>query len=438
MQHYLTLLKQIISFKSISTDEKYKPDIAACADWLINLFKENGFETKLITGYSNPIVFSSLVVNPDFKTVLIYGHYDVQPAELEDGWTNDPFSVAEKDGKVVARGIVDNKGQFLIHLASVLELQKQGKLKYNVKFILEGDEESGSEMLPKFIEDNKELLKTDFALFSDGELTMGHPTIDVGFRGIFNCTLSLKTSEKDNHSGLYGGSIPNAALELSRILSSMYDANGVLNIEDVHNNPENVDAVIAENNKKLPFDRENFLMNTGAFIRRMEDKIDFYSQTGFLTSAEITTLKSGYHGVGYRNAIPGLAEAKINFRISPSLSTKDVIEAFQKFIDSKKSDRFNINLTVDQESEPIALPTDNEYVQFAKKIATEVYGKEGLFRYCGAIVPVAGIFKDVLGVPVISIGLGNEDCNMHGVNENFDIELIEKGLRFSGMVLGGE
>jgi acetylornithine deacetylase/succinyl-diaminopimelate desuccinylase-like protein len=266
---------------------------------------------------------------------------------------------------------------------------------------------------------------------------MDHPTIDVGFRGIFNCTLTLKTSEKDNHSGLYGGSIPNAALELGKILSSMYDTDGVLDLEGVDNNIENIESEIISNNQKLPFDLQNFLSNSGAKRRQIAGKIDFYTQTGFLTSAEITTLRSGYLGVGYRNAVPGVAEAKINFRISPRLKTKDVIESFKSFINSKQSDYFDLALNVDQESEPIALPTDNSFVQKAKDIATEVYGKEGLFRYCGAIVPVAGIFKDVLGVPVISIGLGNEDCNMHGVNENFEVDLVEKGLRFSERMLGG-
>jgi acetylornithine deacetylase/succinyl-diaminopimelate desuccinylase-like protein len=438
MQNYISLLKQLISFKSISTDEIYKIDIANCAEWLINLFNENNFETKLITGYSNPVVFSSLVVNPAFKTVLIYGHYDVQPADIEEGWTGDPFSVVEKDEKLIARGIVDNKGQLLIHIASVLELKKHGKLKYNIKFILEGDEESGSEKLPQLIKDYADLLKTDFVFFSDGELTMGHPTIDVGFRGIFNCTLTLKTSEKDNHSGLYGGSIPNAALELSKILSSMYDTNGVLNIEDVDNNPDMIDTIIVENNNKLPFDYSEFLMHTGAKRRHAEEKLDFYTQTGFLTSAEITTFKSGYLGEGYKNAIPGFAEAKVNFRISPSLSTKNVIEAFKKFIQSKKCDYFDLDLKIDQACEPISLPTNNEYVQLAKSLATEVYEKESLYRYCGAIVPVAGIFKNVLAVPVISIGLGNEDCNMHGVNENFDVALVQKGLKFSQKFLGNE
>lgn len=435
MQNYLSLLKQLISYKSISTDSIFKTDISNCASWLSKMFKDHGFQVKEIKGYSNPIVFASLEVDPNFKTVLIYGHYDVQPVE-KDGWSTDPFSLSQRDGRLYARGIADNKGQFLIHVAAVLELLKKRKLKFNIKFIIEGDEESGGELLPKCIKDNSELLKSDFVLFSDGELTAGHPTIDVGFRGIFNCSLTLTTSSKDNHSGIYGGSIPNAALELSKILSSMYDRDGVLDIPGIDNDPASIEGSIVNNNQQLPFDNSEFLAITGASRRQLDGKTDFYSQTGFLTSAEITSFKSGYIGTGYRNAIPGMAEVKINFRISPAYKTSQVVEAFEKFIESKRERHFELSLSVDQMSDPIKLDSKNEFVQATQVIASQVYGKGCLLRYCGAIVPVAGLFADVLGVPVVSIGLANEDCNMHGADENFDLELIKKGLQFSQKILG--
>ncbi len=436
MQTYLALLKQLIAFKSISTDNTFQDDVLGCADWLVNLFKENDFQVKQITGYSNPIIFASLQVNPEFQTVLIYGHYDVQPPQMEDGWFAEPFTVAQKAGRLLARGIADNKGQFLIHLVTVLELQKQGKLKYNIKFILEGDEESGSELLPSCIKDNAELLKSDFVLFSDGELTAGHPTIDVGFRGMFNCSLTLRTSAKDNHSGIYGGSIPNSALELGKILAAMYDNNGILTLPGISNDPAAIKTSIVENNRKLPFNSSEFLNITGASRRQLEGESDFYTQTGFMTSAEITSLRSGYIGGGYRNAIPGTAEAKINFRISPAYAASQVAAAFEKFIQVKRQPYFELTLNIEQMSDPIKLDSGNEFVRAAQTAASQVYGKECLLRYCGAIVPVAGIFADVLEVPVVSIGLANEDCNMHGADENFDLELIGKGLDFSREMLG--
>jgi acetylornithine deacetylase/succinyl-diaminopimelate desuccinylase-like protein len=216
----------------------------------------------------------------------------------------------------------------------------------------------------------------------------------------------------------------------------MYDHNGILDIPGIDNDPASIESSIVSNNQRLPFDNSEFLAITGASRRQLDGKTDFYSQTGFLTSAEITSLKSGYIGSGYRNAIPGTAEAKINFRISPAYKTSQVVEAFEKFIKSKRERHFELSLSVDQMSDPIKLDSDNEFVRITQSIASEVYEKECLLRYCGAIVPVAGIFTDLLGVPVVSIGLANEDCNMHGADENFDIELIKKGLQFSQEMLG--
>lgn len=427
---YLDLLNEFIRFKSISTDKKYKSEIDKCADWLINLLSNNSFKTQKIEGYGNPIVVSELTLDPKFETCLIYGHYDVQPADQTDGWEKDPFTVFEKDNRLFARGIVDNKGQVLVHIATVLNLLKQNKLKYNIKFIIEGDEESGSPLIEKFFIDNSEKLKCDFVLISDGELTMGFPSIDVAFRGIVNCELQVTTSQKDNHSGLYGGTIPNSANILAKILANMHDEEGRLTIEGINNSIKVSDDIL-KNNESIPFYLEEFKKNTGSKVRLDENSVDFYTQVGLLTSAEITTLISGYIGDGFKNAIPGKSISKINFRLSPWHKVQQVKDAFESYIKNNMPEYCEYKIIFDQDSEAIKLDERNDYIKNAKKTLESVYKKESFFRYCGAIVPIAGYFADFLKVPVLDIGLGNEDCNMHGANENYDIETLKKGLEFS-------
>lgn len=427
---YTNLLRPFLSFKSISTDIEFKSDIEGCASWLVSLFKDNGFDAKTIEGYGNPIVIASIEVDPNFETCLIYGHYDVQPASLDEGWMNDPFELTEVEGRIFARGVVDNKGQVMIHIATVFDLLKEKKLKYNIKFLIEGDEESASPHLEEFFEDNAEDLRCDFVLISDGELTMNHPSIDVAFRGVINATLVISTSQKDNHSGLYGGSIPNSAGVLSKLLSKMHDEDGNLNISGIDNSLD-IPKEIIQNNKSIPFYLDEFKKNTGVRTRLNESITDFYTQVGLLTSAEITTLNSGYLGDGYRNAIPGRAEAKINFRVSPLHTNQQIKRAFVQFIKDNVPEYSEYTLIFDQENEAINLDRDNEYMKNAKELLEKIYGKQTFYKYCGAIVPIAGYFAKFLNVPVLDVGLGNEDCNMHGVNENFEIETLRKGLMFS-------
>lgn len=429
--NYTNLLREFIKLKSVSTDLQYKSEIGKTAEWLKELFEKNNFKVQFLQEDSNPIVLASIEVNHEFETCLIYGHYDVQPAQIEEGWNSEPFELNEKDGRLYARGIVDNKGQIMIHVFNVLELLKSNELKYNIKFLIEGDEETGSHNLPNILEKNKDLLSCDFVLFSDGELTMGHPSIDVSYRGISNITLKVETSKKDNHSGLYGGSIPNSAREISKLLSKLHDSEGNLLLKDLVNPLDKIEPSVVENDKNIPYDYEEFKKLTGSKLRYKKDTLNFYTQVGVLTSAEITTLKGGYLGEGYRNAIPGSSEAKINFRISPFHSPENILESFENFVKENLPDYCTYSISVSEKIPAIFIDSNNEYTAQAKSILEEVYGKKAFFRYCGAIVPIAGLFKSKLQVPVVSVGLGNEDCNMHGADENFVIETVEKGLEFS-------
>jgi len=430
-EEYLKLLKEFVSFKSISTDIQFKDEINNCVEWLKKTFKNNQFESiEAVVGYGNPIIIASYIKDPSLPTCLIYGHYDVQPANIKEGWNYDPFKLSVDNERIYARGVVDNKGQVMIHMASVFNLIRSGAIKYNIKFIIEGDEESGSEKIENFFKDHSSKLISDLILVSDGELTSGYPTLDTSFRGIINFTLKVITSTKDNHSGLYGGSIPNAANELVKILSKFHDDNGNLTIPGIDNGKSFSEEILL-NNKSIPYSKEEFKKITGAKIRFNDEQIDLYTQVGNLTSAEITSLNSGYLEDGYRNAIPREAYAKINFRLAPELTYEKVDTLLRKYLDEITPKYLDYKLKTEQFSNGIIIDSKNKFTEKAIKILKEVYLKPTYFKACGAIIPIAGLFNQYLKVPIVMIGLGNEDCNMHGANENFEINTLQNGLNFS-------
>jgi acetylornithine deacetylase/succinyl-diaminopimelate desuccinylase-like protein len=256
-----------------------------------------------------------------------------------------------------------------------------------------------------------------------------------------NLSLSIQTSHKDNHSGLYGGAIPNPVLIFAEILSKMYQ-NNILYLPGLKNCPEEIQNLLnansfVENTKNIPFSENEFLYNTGAKIRLNNDILNFYFQVGYFTSAEVTGLVSGYTGEGYRNAIPGKLAVKINFRISPFHTVKDVLSSFQKFLQQNIPSYVDYKIDVSSESaEPIIIDTSNEYIQKAIQDLCTTYSQNPSLKFSGAIVPICGLFQSKLGIDrIISVGIANEDCNMHGANENLSISSIENAIKFADLFL---
>ncbi len=434
-QNYKKFLEEFIAFKSISTDPSYKSEIEKTSQWLEKQLAQNGFKTKVITGYDNPLVTGYYEVDQAFETVLIYGHYDVQPASQQDGWDSEPFLLTEKNGRLVGRGAVDNKGQIAIHLVTVFELIRQKKLRYNIKFLIEGNEETGSDRLHDFLKDHKELLSSDYVVISDGEITSGHPVIEVGFRGVINASITLTTSDRDLHSGLYGGSVPNAALELTKLINKLYVNTTTLAVPGIYND------VIAPSEEELkkhasfPFSKEHHFKITGTRELFTEDSADFYTQTGLRPSLEITGLDSGYTGVGFKNAVPHSATVKLNMRIVPNQEPPTIIAQFKEYIESITPEYATIDVQIGEGVKPIRIGSDSAIAKKAASLLKDEFGKDVLYKYCAATIPIVVDFKELLNVQQLLLPFGNEDCNMHGANENFEIDLIKKDIRVSWNLL---
>lgn len=430
---YRDLLKEFISFKSVSTSKDYQKDIKKTVEWLSQLFEDHGFEVEIIEGYDNPIVLAKYKVSEDYETALIYGHYDVQPASKEDGWDSDPFELSEKDGRLFARGVVDNKGQVAVHIKTIFELIEKGILKYNIKFFIEGNEETGSPNLADCIRDKKDKLGCDFVMISDGELTSGHPVIEAGFRGGFNSTLKVVTSHKELHSGIYGSASPCASHELVKFLEKLHKVDGSVAISDFYKNVDEIEDKILKMNQNMPFDLDEYKKLSGTQALLTENDYDFFTQVGLRPAVIVTGIESGYTGDGYRNSIPPVATAKINFRLVKSQKPDQIVKLFRNFVKSELPEYVDYELDVADPYDGVKLDLDNQYIELAEDYLNKAFNKKVLKKFCGGGLPIVTLFDEILGVPQVLAPLGNEDCNMHAVGENYRTDVLEKALKFSEM-----
>ncbi len=422
MEKFIKLLRDFVSIRSVSTDPRHKKDIEETAMWLTSYCKKSGLKAKVIRGYDNPIVIAKTKSNPKLETVLIYGHYDVQPADKNDGWKSEPFSLIQKGGKLFGRGSADNKGQILIHLYSVARLLKEKRLGYNAIFLIEGNEETGSPLLKRFINDYKNELKSDFVVISDGELAASNsPALEGSFRGVANLQIVLKTASDDMHSGLFGGVVPNAALELSKLLRQTHDKEQKILVPGFYNDSKNSQA-------KNPAKVKNITGSNKIFAKNHSE---YETRTGLHPAIEITSLYSGYLGEGFRNSIPSKAIAKINIRSGPKQNPARLFILFKEFIQDITPEYITIEGKLDSTSNGAELNTNNKYSRKAINILEKIYGEKIRVKHSGGTLPIVNDFKKILKIPQIMIPLANEDCGMHSASENISLACLKKGLEFS-------
>jgi acetylornithine deacetylase/succinyl-diaminopimelate desuccinylase-like protein len=429
---YNKLLTEFLAFKTISSLPGSADEMQSCVTWLQKLFQEYGLETKLLTGVnSNPIVYAEYFKDEKCKTLLIYGHYDVQPAAEADGWHSDPFKLTSRDGRFWGRGVIDNKGQVLLHLVTVFQLIKTGKIKYNIKFLLEGNEETGSAELGQIISTNKALLKADHILISDGTLAADSPVIEVGFRGSASVTLKYITAKNNVHSGIYGNTIPNAAHELSKLISRLFDDEDrvmIPNFEAGLDSTLKAQVDPGQDLEKLKAD-----IGIGKFF--LTEGLEFHAKNGLHPALIITGIKTGYTGPGYSNIIPKEAEVRLNFRFAPGQDPRYILDQFHDYVKKHTPDFVTALVTEDYLGKGIKLNYDLPLFLEIKKQLEKIYGHEVVYKYVGGSLPIITDFKDVLGLDPASIPLANEDSNMHGVDENFTFKKVEQGLDLSRMLL---
>lgn len=429
---YKHLLGEFVGFKSISADYRFKLEIEKTVEWLHSLFSSGGFRVEIWRrNKANPVVFASYVQNQEEQTVLVYGHYDVQPAEEADGWRGDPFELREYRGRLIARGVVDNKGQILIHLLTVIQLARENQLRYNIKFLIEGNEESNEGELDYLLRSNRRKLSTDIVLISDGELSGSTPVIEASLRGGFDFTLRYSTADNNLHSGVYGGAVPNAAHELSVFLAKLYDRRNRVRVPGFYAGVDQITGTQLKNNRRLRRLAAKSKVNPsmGKFVG--EKGLDFYTQTGLRPTIQVTGLKSGYLGDGYASVVPATAEAKMDVRLVASQEPTKIVQCIRRFVEANTPRYVRWSTEVGSLSRPVKIDTETRVIESIRRLLQEIYGSPPVIKYVGAAVPIVSAMQNLLTENILLIPLGNEDCNMHGIEENLRVAELRKALRFS-------
>ncbi|MES2930769.1 MAG: M20/M25/M40 family metallo-hydrolase [Patescibacteria group bacterium] len=430
---FVNLLKEYVGYKSVSTDKAFSDGITATVVFLKSLFEKNDFKVSILQGpNTNPVVLASYHKSNNLKTKLIYGHYDVQPALTGGGWKGDPFVLREEDGRLIGRGVMDNKAQNLIHIFTALKLIKNGTLGCNVKFLIEGNEETQNPDMADLVLKHADELKCDEIIVSDGEILGSTPCIEESLRGGGNITLTFKTAKNNLHSGVYGSGIPNSAKEMTAFLAKMLLPHGRVAIPEFYDSVDPISQEKVAKNKAM-LEIDNPLDVTGA--KKTIGIHDFHTMVGVWPAMEISGLLSGYTGEGYSNIIPGETMAKINVRLVASQTSHAFEEMFRRYVEDNVPDSVDYTISMTKFSPPVKVDVTSPEIQRIMWHQKRIYGKKPIVKNVGGGIPIVADFKEILGVDAFLIPLGCNDSNMHGDEENMQIDLLQKGLELSEQIL---
>jgi acetylornithine deacetylase/succinyl-diaminopimelate desuccinylase-like protein len=435
-QQQVDQLLQFLSFPSISADRAYADYVSDCAAWLLQKLEAMGLRTELHKTAGHPIVIARNEHRPELRTVLIYGHYDVQPVDPLELWSSPPFDPKIIDEVVYARGATDNKGQILAHILGVEEALKNGPLPVNLIFLIEGEEEVGSEHLAPFLEAHREELKCDVIAISDtGMIAPGVPTFTYGLRGVAAMEVELVGPQMDLHSGIYGGAVANPLTVLSRLLATLHDDEGRVAIEGFYDEVEPMQQWERDAWKKLPMTDTAFLELTGALQLTGEAGYSSVERVWARPTAEINGIGGGYQGEGSKTVIPSRAFAKLTFRLVPAQSPEKILALAQAHLEKHCPRTVQIKVTPGHFGSAYVVDPHNRFGLAAQAALQETFGAEVALIREGGSIPIVQNFKDVLGVDTLLLGLALPDCRAHSPNENFPLANFFAGIQLNQLLL---
>jgi acetylornithine deacetylase/succinyl-diaminopimelate desuccinylase-like protein len=434
----LDLLFEFLRFPSVSTDPALKAAMSACADWLKQHIESIGLHGSVHPTEGHPIVVARNEHRPGRRTVLIYGHYDVQPADPLAEWSTPPFEPVVRDGVIFARGATDNKGQIFAHLCGVAgTLREKGDLPVNVIFLIEGEEEIGSTHLEAFLVENRGQLSADVIAVSDtGMVARGVPTFTYGLRGIAAMEIILSGPRTDLHSGIYGGAVMNPATALARLIATLHSGDGRVAVPGFYENVRALEQWEREAWRDLPFGDAEILEVTGAPALFGEPGFSSLERAWARPTAEVNGLGGGFQGEGTKTVLPREAFAKLTFRLVPDQTPEEIIEKVSKHLKAACPEEVRVALVPGHGGRPYVADPHSEFGKAAQRALARAFpdGKLALIREGGSI-PIINTFKRVLGLDTLLLGLALPDCAAHGPNENFPIENFEAGIRLNQALL---
>ena len=433
---FLDELKEFIRFPSVSKHSHRKEETRACAKWLADHLQNLGLQVRLIETNGHPIVRAEAKGKVN-HTVMIYGHYDVQPEEPLELWKTPPFEATIQDGFIYARGATDDKGQLFAHIKGVEALLKtQGELPCNLLFLIEGEEEGGGDGLKQYICNKKDEINVDSIIVSDGNMYGDStPAICYGLRGIVALELIIKSPNQDLHSGTFGGAVANSILVLSRILAQCQGPDGKITIPGFYDDVRPVEDWEVENLKKLQFDETNFKEQTGIKETFGEPGYSVLEQTWSRPTFEANGIYGGYAGEGGKTIIPAYAGVKITLRLVPNMDARKVGQIVKDYLVSLIPPYVDYEFHGPSGSNAVIFDTSTPIVQAGKEALQTAYGKEAVFIREGGSISVVKTMFEELHKPFLLIGFGTDQDGMHSPNERFAIENFIRGIKTSAVLL---
>ena len=431
---YVAELKDYLKIPSISTLSANKKDMLKCAKFVSSKLKVAGMKNiKIIPTEGHPLVYGEWMKAPGKPTVLIYGHYDVQPVDPINLWESDPFEPVIKDGKIWARGANDNKGQNLVHIKSVEAYMKTlGKLPVNVKFLIEGEEEIGSQNLEIFLKKNKKLLKCDAVLISDTSLyAEGIPTINYGLRGLAYLEVELTGPNRDLHSGSFGGAVANPINELAKLISKLHDKNGKVTVPNFYKDVLPFTKKENDNISTLKFSDAKFAKELAVKELQGEKGFNTLQRLWGRPTLDCNGIWGGFTEEGAKTVLPSKATAKISMRLVPNQDTNKVAKEFTKYVKSLVPKSIKIKVTEMHGGSPVVIPLEDPAILAASKATSKAFGKKTVYTREGGSIPIVVEFVKQLNAPAILMGLGLDTDNIHSPNEHFSLKSFDLGIKSS-------
>lgn len=431
-------LCELLAIPSVSADSRHRPDVARAADWVARAFRDMGMSVEVIPTAGHPLVYAESPAVPGAPTVLVYGHYDVQPPDPLGEWHSPPFEPTRRHGNVYARGATDDKGQMLTHVMSARAwLAVRGKLPVRLKFLIEGEEEVGSRGLSDFLGQAQEKLASDVVVISDtGQFGPGQPAITYGLRGIAYFELRLQGPKQDLHSGTFGGGVVNPANALCRMLAALHDDRGRVTIpgfyDDVDPPSERERRQLAE----LPFDEQRFREQLGVAALGGEADFSTLERRWVRPTLDINGLTSGYQGEGAKTVLPARASAKFSCRLVPRQDPHKIAVALERRLRELCPPGIQMEL-IDMHGAPgVVTPLESPFVSAAARAIEHGFGRPPVFIREGGSIPIVTAFRQRLGVDSLLLGWGLDDDNTHSPNEKFCLADFHRGIKASAALWG--
>jgi len=427
---FLEELLALLRIPSVSARTENKDDMLTCAEAVKKSLVEAGAtKATIYPTEGHPIVYAEKIIDPALPTVLVYGHYDVQPADPLELWNSGPFDPVIKDGKIYARGSADDKGQFYMHVKALETMVQTGTLTTNIKFLIEGEEEVGSPNLATFVKANKALLDANVILISDTSMiSMENPSIDIGVRGLSYIEVEVTGPNRDLHSGVYGGAVANPITMLSKMIASCHDENNHITIPGFYDDVVESSDIERAKMAEAPFNANEYAKDLGVSELWGEKGYSSNERTGIRPTLEVNGIWGGYTGEGAKTVLPSKAFAKISCRLVPNQSSQKITEKIINYFTSIAPAGVTVKAAEHHGGEPYMTPINSKEYQAAASAITATFGKEPIPVRGGGSIPICALFEKELGLKIVFMGFGLDSDNLHSPNEKFDIVNFYKGI----------